>query len=523
MKVIIILFKSFLSAKTCKNFLDADESYKKDMKQLFDAKWFNLEEKEELLSNEEKEKFHKIIGENIKKLRDDKSGIFRLPMSVIKNNYNIQPMEQQPMNPMGQIQNEENQNEEEEEEEENYNENIQPQLFPGNLSNINLNMNLNMNINHTNNNINNFPTQNYRNSDSNIMELMNKMNHLSINNNPNLQMNQMGMDNYNPKINNTQGNINTPNNINPQFSMNNSQKFNQMEMMQNNMIYQQNYPQMNMEESLVNQRQNIPQNNLQMRPNNMMNNIQNINRMQNQMNPMMSNQMNYFKYNNQSDNPMLLQLNNQIMAQEKMKFMQQQMMFQNNNMNMNLFQIQSQNTQMPNIPQNKNDEKGKYTCRYEILIENDDNFQIVRKIIGNKGFNMKKIIDACNDGSPEANTVKLRIRGRGSGYREGPDNEESDEPLHLCVSAKSANVLAKACILSESLLNNITDEYNLYCEQNNLPHIPTLYHKNMLVNKKPSNFPNSPPNFPSAPQFDFNLNNNAMQNMQNMGNLTNYK
>lgn len=37
----------------------------------------------------------------------------------------------------------------------------------------------------------------------------------------------------------------------------------------------------------------------------------------------------------------------------------------------------------------------KFTCRYEIQIENDKEFQVARKIIGNKGYNMKRIIDAC--------------------------------------------------------------------------------------------------------------------------------
>ena len=39
---------------------------------------------------------------------------------------------------------------------------------------------------------------------------------------------------------------------------------------------------------------------------------------------------------------------------------------------------------------------------------------------------MKKIVDSCNknvDGSSIKESVKLRLRGRGSGYKEGPMNK----------------------------------------------------------------------------------------------------
>lgn len=66
---------------------------------------------------------------------------------------------------------------------------------------------------------------------------------------------------------------------------------------------------------------------------------------------------------------------------------------------------------------------------------------MARKIIGTKGFNMKKIIDAClgeigADPKTEADSIKLRLRGKGSGYKEGPNKLESHEPLHLCISCR---------------------------------------------------------------------------------------
>ena len=70
----------------------------------------------------------------------------------------------------------------------------------------------------------------------------------------------------------------------------------------------------------------------------------------------------------------------------------------------------------------------KFTCRYEIQIENDKEFQVARKIIGSKGYNMKRIIDLClKEATAEmrasVDAVKLRLRGRGSGYKEGPDKQ----------------------------------------------------------------------------------------------------
>lgn len=72
------------------------------------------------------------------------------------------------------------------------------------------------------------------------------------------------------------------------------------------------------------------------------------------------------------------------------------------------------------------DEKIKYTCRFEIQIENEREFQVCRKIIGPKGINMKQIIEYCcnNTHNTEENPyfndqIKLRLRGKGSGYKEG--------------------------------------------------------------------------------------------------------
>jgi len=110
---------------------------------------------------------------------------------------------------------------------------------------------------------------------------------------------------------------------------------------------------------------------------------------------------------------------------------------------------------------------GKFTCKYEILIENDPEFQIARKLIGSKGYNMKQIINECKI-EGETESVKLRLRGKGSGYKEGPQNKESDEPLHLCVSSKTKEQMIKACFLVNQLLDKINEEYKIFCKKNGI-------------------------------------------------------
>jgi hypothetical protein len=145
-------------------------------------------------------------------------------------------------------------------------------------------------------------------------------------------------------------------------------------------------------------------------------------------------------------------------------------MIQNQNMINNNYEqnvnINNNNLYMNNINQSNIEEKnnGKFTCKYEILIPNDKDFQIARRLIGSKGCNMKKIIDECKILEPNSNdVVKLRLRGKGSGYKEGPQNKESDEPLHLCISAKNQEGMIKASECVNELLNKIYEDYKKHC------------------------------------------------------------
>lgn len=128
--------------------------------------------------------------------------------------------------------------------------------------------------------------------------------------------------------------------------------------------------------------------------------------------------------------------------------------------------------------QNQNDEEGnkgvsgKYTCRFELQIENDKDFQVARKLIGAKGCNMKKIVELC--GGSTDNDVKLRLRGQGSGFKEGPMNKESDDPLHLCISSKNPEKYTQACGLVEDLVNNVFEEYKRFCQKYNKVQVSKL-------------------------------------------------
>jgi hypothetical protein len=101
----------------------------------------------------------------------------------------------------------------------------------------------------------------------------------------------------------------------------------------------------------------------------------------------------------------------------------------------------------------------KYTCRFEIGIENDKEFHIARRLIGPKGAQMKRILLACE--GPE--TPKLRLRGIGSGFLEGALKQESPEPLHLCISCKDYANYRRAVDMVIDLLGAMYREYADYC------------------------------------------------------------
>jgi len=116
---------------------------------------------------------------------------------------------------------------------------------------------------------------------------------------------------------------------------------------------------------------------------------------------------------------------------------------------------------------------GKYTCRFEIQIENDKEFQVARRLIGPKGCHMKKIVDTCSKGftGPVQEVIKLRLRGKGSGFKEGPNQQESEEALHLCISSPFIDKYTTACELCKELIKGVYNEYAVFCEKTGRPKV----------------------------------------------------
>ena len=64
---------------------------------------------------------------------------------------------------------------------------------------------------------------------------------------------------------------------------------------------------------------------------------------------------------------------------------------------------------------------------------------------------MKKIINAVLEKNkiaqldPQTSIAKLRLRGKGSGFKEGWNHAESNQQLNLCVTSKNNEVFEDLC------------------------------------------------------------------------------
>ena len=102
--------------------------------------------------------------------------------------------------------------------------------------------------------------------------------------------------------------------------------------------------------------------------------------------------------------------------------------------------------------------QGKWCCRFIIGAESmHKDFPVVGRIIGAHGEHMKTI--------HEGTGAKLRLRGKRSNFKEGPENKESEEPLHLCVSAGDEVNYRRASEMVEGLMAGVYQDYTLWCNQ----------------------------------------------------------
>jgi len=97
----------------------------------------------------------------------------------------------------------------------------------------------------------------------------------------------------------------------------------------------------------------------------------------------------------------------------------------------------------------------KLQCQFIIGIEEDNQFRVMRRIIGQGGEHMKSIAQKTD--------AKLRLRGRGSKFLEGPDQKESTDDLMLCVSSQDKVGFENAKNLVSELLEGIYKSYSVFC------------------------------------------------------------
>lgn len=105
-------------------------------------------------------------------------------------------------------------------------------------------------------------------------------------------------------------------------------------------------------------------------------------------------------------------------------------------------------------------EGDKYQCQILVGIEEDQKFRVVRRLIGSGGEHMKSI--AIESGA------KLRLRGRGSKFLEGPEQLESEDDLMLCISAPDAEGYEKAKSAASDLIQRVQQHYRNYCRKSGI-------------------------------------------------------
>lgn len=103
----------------------------------------------------------------------------------------------------------------------------------------------------------------------------------------------------------------------------------------------------------------------------------------------------------------------------------------------------------------------KRQCHFMIGIVEEPRFGVFRRVTGYRGEHMKRIASATQ--------ARLRLRGAGSGFAEGPEQKESTDPLMLCVSAPNAEGYSEAVRLVTEHLEAVYDEYRQFCFRNRLP------------------------------------------------------
>jgi len=98
---------------------------------------------------------------------------------------------------------------------------------------------------------------------------------------------------------------------------------------------------------------------------------------------------------------------------------------------------------------------------------------------------MKRIIEECSRGFDTRvnpyEIVKLRLRGKGSGFKEGPNQVESEDPLNICISSKYKEKYDYACAEMDRLLVKVYDEFKVFYR--NKARKPYNYYQDLKLKK----------------------------------------
>lgn len=103
----------------------------------------------------------------------------------------------------------------------------------------------------------------------------------------------------------------------------------------------------------------------------------------------------------------------------------------------------------------------KLQCQFIVGIEEEARFRVAGRVLGRAGANVKAI--AAETGA------RLRLRGRGSKFLEGPLRQESQDPLMLCVSAPSRAAYEEAVRRITEILQRVYVDYWQFCTREALP------------------------------------------------------
>lgn len=104
----------------------------------------------------------------------------------------------------------------------------------------------------------------------------------------------------------------------------------------------------------------------------------------------------------------------------------------------------------------------KYTCKVEFGIDNENEFRVSSKVIGVARRIWKELPTFQHFKG------KTRLRGKGSGFLEGPRQQEADEELHLCISCRDHNAFEEAVAMAVREIQQIQREFITHCKTKGL-------------------------------------------------------